>query len=366
MKIVVTLLCGNNQAIVGDAIQSVLNWVDELLLIDTGIKDQSIEIAQKLAGDKLRVEKFDWCNDFALARNFSLRVATDHGGDWALTLDTDERLVFDRFENITQLKQKLNEVDIALWMVPTVQLHYSKERFIKLPTKFEWQGRTHEALFGSNSAEQSILADCFFWELDKSEEQAKIKYERDLKILLEETELKPNDGRWWYYLGQTYSGLKLYRKAVDAYRECFSINSWNEQAAWACYCGANAHLKLGEFEAALETAAKGLTLCTTFPELAWQAGFCCYKLNRFRDAIAWQHMSISLGHFKGIGAGAHRIGQRHVPAWYESPFDVLRFAYKKMGDRANAEFYEELYNQAKECRLNLLAQAKGSRTDECQ
>ena len=77
--IVSTTLTGSNADIIGDAIASVLEQVDRCLVIDTGAKDDSIDVARRVAGDKLLVREFPWQNDFSAARNFALEAATEAG-----------------------------------------------------------------------------------------------------------------------------------------------------------------------------------------------------------------------------------------------------------------------------------------------
>ena len=56
---------------------------DELIVIDTRSTDRTIEIAREYGA---QVGHFEWCNDFAAARNASIATAT---GDWILFLDAD-------------------------------------------------------------------------------------------------------------------------------------------------------------------------------------------------------------------------------------------------------------------------------------
>lgn len=56
----------------GACLESIAPWVDEMIVIDTGSVDETREIAQ-LAG--AQVYEFPWCDDFAAARNESLRLA---------------------------------------------------------------------------------------------------------------------------------------------------------------------------------------------------------------------------------------------------------------------------------------------------
>jgi len=65
---------------------SAKNVVDEIILIDTGSTDHTVEIA-KAYGAKIFYHT--WQDDFALARNISLEKAT---GEWILVMDADEEL----------------------------------------------------------------------------------------------------------------------------------------------------------------------------------------------------------------------------------------------------------------------------------
>lgn len=66
---------------------SVAQVVDQTVVVDTGSTDQTREVAQDLGA---KVHTFAWDNDFAAARNQSLKYAQ---GDWVLVLDGDEVLV---------------------------------------------------------------------------------------------------------------------------------------------------------------------------------------------------------------------------------------------------------------------------------
>ena len=58
----------------------------ELIITDTGSTDHTVEIAQKYTD---RVLHFQWCDDFAAARNTGISAAR---GEWLLVLDADEWL----------------------------------------------------------------------------------------------------------------------------------------------------------------------------------------------------------------------------------------------------------------------------------
>jgi len=78
------MIVKNEENVLDRCLKSVQSLVDEIIIVDTGSTDQTLEIAAKYT-DKLF--HFEWNDDFSAARNESLRHAT---GKWVLVLDADE------------------------------------------------------------------------------------------------------------------------------------------------------------------------------------------------------------------------------------------------------------------------------------
>lgn len=318
------MLSGNSEAIAADAAASVIDFVDVLCLIDTGITDGTIDAVREVADGKLHIESFPWIGDFAAARNAALECARQLNADWALTVDTDERLAFPGYETRDELHHALEAADV--WLVPHRDGTYAKERFIRIPTNVSWRGRVHEALCG---VEKNLtLAGCSFYEMPKSTATHRAKLERDLVILLEDTATHGDNPRWHYYLGQTLEGLGETSRAIDAYENCMRLDGWADESAWACYTAARCCTTLGEYRRAEELCARGMARKPSMPELPWLAGWCCYKRGAYEDAIAWGWIAAGLG-----GKVAKRDSGMFVyqPAWWEAPYDVIRWAYKAIG-----------------------------------
>lgn len=68
-------------------LDSVRPWVDEMLVLDTGSRDDTAQVARAHGA---RVAHFAWCDDFSAARNHALALAA---ADWHLVLDADEWLI---------------------------------------------------------------------------------------------------------------------------------------------------------------------------------------------------------------------------------------------------------------------------------
>ncbi|HEX5651044.1 MAG TPA: glycosyltransferase, partial [Steroidobacteraceae bacterium] len=178
--IISTTLTGSNADIIGDAVASVVEHVDRCLVIDTGARDASVEVARNTAGEKLLLRELSWKNDFAAARNFALQAAHEAGGHWAVTVDTDERLLFDRGFD---LRAALGRTRSNVLLVSDDAGTYAKERIVRLPATVQWNGPTHEVLEGQRTGSSETLPGVRFRELPKDATALKRKLERDVAIL---------------------------------------------------------------------------------------------------------------------------------------------------------------------------------------
>ena len=190
MRLVATTLSGNSEAIIEDAIRSVCAWVDVCLLIDTGITDSSIERARGVAGEKLLVRRFEWSDDYAAARNLALDAATELGADWAVTVDTDERIQLSGCD----VRAELERASEGVLYVPDASRNYVKERFFKLPMAERWQGPIHEA-FAAYKVGHRTLSGITFSELAKPPEALPQRFARDVEALTRHSAAHPEEPR---------------------------------------------------------------------------------------------------------------------------------------------------------------------------
>jgi glycosyltransferase involved in cell wall biosynthesis len=84
--IALCVIARNEERFIADCLDSARPYVDEVIVVDTGSTDRTREIAREHGA---RVEQFEWCDDFAAARNAAIDHATT---DWIFMLDADERL----------------------------------------------------------------------------------------------------------------------------------------------------------------------------------------------------------------------------------------------------------------------------------
>jgi len=92
------MIVKNEERFLEQCLRSAVDVVDEINIVDTGSTDRTIEIAQKFGA---RIEQREWRNDFAWARNESLKMATKR---WIFQLDADEELLPESKAALLQIK----------------------------------------------------------------------------------------------------------------------------------------------------------------------------------------------------------------------------------------------------------------------
>lgn len=138
------MIVRDEEANLAGAIKSVQPFVREVVVVDTGSQDRSVEIAQSLGA---RVIFFPWQNDFSLARNTGLEAATQ---DWILSLDADQRL---DSASLPALAEAISGPHLAYNV--TIRLFaeehatdslgaYSAIRLFRRDARIRYSGRVHE------------------------------------------------------------------------------------------------------------------------------------------------------------------------------------------------------------------------------
>lgn len=67
MKLSLCLIVKNEEKYLERCLKSLRNYVDEIIITDTGSADTTVEIAKKYTD---KVYHFEWIDDFSAARNF--------------------------------------------------------------------------------------------------------------------------------------------------------------------------------------------------------------------------------------------------------------------------------------------------------
>ncbi len=222
-KISLVMIVKNEEAVLARCLESVQDIVDEIVVVDTGSTDCTVEIAKQFNAS---IYEFEWCNDFSAARNFALSKAT---GEWRLILDADEYIMAGTKEELLDAI-KMGTVGQILRFdafEKDGEINYSKNYISRLMYKgIGYVGKIHEQV-DSNLPRVRIPL-----EVGHDGYLHEDKSERNLAILYEAIEEAPEDSYMLYQLAHTLyvSGNK--EEAIKWYEKYYKYSKVNE--AYRC------------------------------------------------------------------------------------------------------------------------------------
>ena len=153
-KISLCVIARDEEDLLPGLLQSVAGVVDQVVVVDTGSVDSTVEVARSFGA---QVVSDPWQNDFSKARNAALEYAE---GDYVLILDADERLAPGAGKALRDAVE-IGEVDFGLLpLINAVDVDETIEEVIAqaevgreallLPRLFRrmeglcWEGEIHE------------------------------------------------------------------------------------------------------------------------------------------------------------------------------------------------------------------------------
>lgn len=200
----------------------------ELLIADTGSKDQTIEIAKRYTAD---VFYYKWKDDFAEARNYVLSQAS---GEWFMQIDADE--CFDTTESIAEFfnsgeYEKYNDACILIKNYNYDLGEESRESFasrlFRIRPGRTYQGAVHEVVskIGPIKYLHGFLHHYGYIRKRSSNEQIRNKSIRNLPILLKEIEKNPDDFRLMFHAAQEYVSAEQADEAEELLKRIIQLDS---------------------------------------------------------------------------------------------------------------------------------------------
>ena len=226
-RLTVCMIARNEERFLDGCLKSVRGLADQIVLVDTGSTDRTVEIARSHGAE---VHFRAWDDDFSAARNAALLHAR---GDWVLILDADEEVSMAHHQALRTL---LTTPNVIAYRLPLVDVGREGEGVSQVPRLFRnaprqfYVSRIHEQVYASleiNREKWSMENRFGDAQLIHHGYQAAVvkdrnKIARNLRLLERANEEHPNDvnllmnlGLELWKSGQLGHGLGYY---LEAYR----------------------------------------------------------------------------------------------------------------------------------------------------
>ncbi|WP_079478174.1 sulfotransferase [Halobacillus salinus] len=219
MKISACIITKDEAKNIETCIKSMQSVVIEVILVDTGSTDNTVEIAKNLGA---QVYDLEWDDDFASARNYAISKAK---GDWIIFLDADEYLAeSDYIEKIIQTAEN-NSMDSIISTLINVNKDKNKTistvpiiRIFKNNKDILYKGKIHEILYHRNRKLKRLNAiekiTIYHTGYSNTTINDKNKGERNIRLLLKEISENPKNSTLCFYLSESYLVIRDYKKAL--------------------------------------------------------------------------------------------------------------------------------------------------------
>lgn len=274
---------------------------DQVVLLDTGSQDRTVEVFQAWAraqtGVTYRVGRFDWTDDFAAARNAADALLTT---DWRCWADCDDTI--EGAETLRQLAANAPaqvaamgaEYDYARDEHDNVVCVLRRERLVRAGCAV-WEGRVHEAQT-IQGAIQIIDRGVVRWVHHKPPEAGVTANERNLAILTAWQLDEPCNPRVLAYLGTETAARGEMETAEKWFRACLAERTgWNEERAQVHRKLATVLIAQNRLDEAMDVALAAERVCPGWPDSALSMAEVFYAAGEWEKAITKAHDVLRLG-----------------------------------------------------------------------
>ncbi len=263
----VCIIAKNESKMLPACLESVLPIAKEIILVDTGSEDNTVEIAHKSG---CKVIETQWENDFSKARNIALNAAKC---EFILSIDADERILNPEVLVETISKAKINT---GAWLIEikseAINDNGQKDIFIsnllrlfRNSDTIRYEGIVHEQII--NSIHRNDLnientdAKILHLGYSLSPEEMLNKQKRNLKLLNIALELDSSDSYALLNRAKTYLSMgELQRAEIDIKNVLISLNSNNTLKPQALNYGAIIAFRLNDIQKAFERANLSISI----------------------------------------------------------------------------------------------------------
>jgi len=213
-KVTVTaaILAKNEARCIERCLTHLQGAVDEIVLVDTGSADGTLEIATRFPN--VRIVHVPWGDDFAAARNEGLQQITT---DWVIWIDADEYLHKDDAPHVRELASLFDRLQMPVVLNigqlnskgGSISANYSNPRMFPLSRGLRYWGRVHEqvggtdgGMYGSQIYRCSVRIRVHHDGYEPTIVQQKDKLQRNLNLLRMMVEEEPDNPGWWLFYGR--------------------------------------------------------------------------------------------------------------------------------------------------------------------
>jgi GT2 family glycosyltransferase/tetratricopeptide (TPR) repeat protein len=340
VRLSLCMIVRDNARTIRACLESIRDWVDEMVIVDTGSQDETPRIAAELGA---RVFHVPWCDSFSVARNESLKHAR---GAWVFWMDSDDTIDADNGRRLQELSRAEAAPGVLGYVVqvhcPGPDKDGSEDVTVVDHVKLfhnrpdlRFEGRIHEQIIPAirRLGGEVVWTDLFVVHsgYDHTPEGQQKKLKRDLRLLHLELAEQPEHPFTLFNLGMTYTDVERHEEAIDYLRRCIHCSGDGESHLRKAYSFlVSCHEALGQTENAWGACEEGLAKFPLDAELRFRKAILLHQRGQHAEAAQTYRELFQVQeerHFQSVVAGLTGFLARHN----------LALVYRDMGDATREE-----------------------------
>ena len=343
------MIVKNEEDVLSRCLESVKDIVDEIIIVDTGSTDETVNIARKYTK---KVYDFKWVDDFAKARNYSFSKATK---EFIIWLDADDVILKDDALLLIEQKKALSsKVDVVMMKYNVAfdqegnpSLTYYRERILARRKKFKWESPIHEAITPTGNI---IYSDVAITHRKEREADS----DRNLNIFkgMIAKGQKFDARQRFYYARELYYNGKFNEAIVEFNNFLDSEEGWIENNISACLDLSNCYAKLNKQKQALQALFRSFQFDAPRSEVCCAIGYCFLNLNEFEKSIYWYKLATVNNYNES------KMGFESPDCHDFIPYIQLCVCYDKLGNLNKSKEYHQKAKSVKPTHQSVLLNDK--------
>lgn len=217
----VCILAKNEEKNIERAIRSSKKFADEIIVLDTGSTDRTVELAEKLGANVIHSE---WKSNFAYSRNEVINYANC---DWIIMLDADEAFSEKSVDKIKPILMTLNDKKVGTVKIINFlnkqgileKFEHYVTRVIPNNKEFMFKRAIHENVTTKEGflANSEIIRgiELLHYGYDSNVVKEKNKIHRNREILEKCISDEPDDFLNYFYLSENYKDEENFEKVIE-------------------------------------------------------------------------------------------------------------------------------------------------------
>lgn len=352
MTISLCMIVKNEEEVLENCLESIVGIVDEIIIVDTGSTDGTIDIAKKYTDS---LYHFEWIDDFSAARNYAFSLATK---EYILWLDADDVLLVEDYEKLKEVKQSLSvDVDvvsmyyhIAFDEAGNPTFKYRRNRLVKRERDFKWHGVVHEYL--------AVSGKCIDADIAITHEKSKKAIvtgdnQRNLKIY--EKKLQRGEAftaRDMFYFANELKDHRYFERAIRYYRKFLKTEAgWIEDIIRAYINMAACYKEKADIKKELEALMMSIVHDVPRPEVSCRLGDYYKEKGELKKAVLWYCLAldVDMDHVQGFQLEAFATWYPHMQlcyCYYQLDEKILAYAHHLRAKEYRPNDAAVLYNEA--------------------